>query len=373
MTGAEIAWRTLNMERVEEPCIVASWMMKRDFFRHYAGVEDIYADPVRTVVDAFANAGANLNPQFIMPSPGHEHIATGPESVVGAKITVPKSAPQHSGHDDVTPESVRDEIDAMPDPDTVGRDFDLDGAARKYAEPLLKRREMSRDRTLFISGFGCPSVMGGYTRWGYDNYLAALVLYPESFRKYFALGGENGRLHNCAAVEAVRKYDLAPFVYSGDDICFNDGPVCSPALLDDIYFPAMRRAFEPLLEADVRIIWHCDGDIRRIVPQLLEAGVSGFQGFQEEAGVSLEGMTQLRTRWGKKPILWGCMSVTTTMPFGTVEEVKGRVEECFRIAAPGGGFCLASTSSILPEAPLENIVALFEHGKKFGREFLKSL
>ena len=44
MTGAETAWRTLNMEAVDEPCIVASWMMKRDFFRHYAGVRDIYAD-----------------------------------------------------------------------------------------------------------------------------------------------------------------------------------------------------------------------------------------------------------------------------------------------------------------------------------------
>ena len=371
MTGAEIAWRTLSQERVEEPCIVASWMMKRDFFRHYAGVDDIYADPVQTVIDAFANAGANLNPQFIMPSPGHEHVATGPESVVGAKITTPTSAPHRGSLDHITPETIRDEIDAMPDPSEGGRDYDIDEAARKYAEPLLKRRELAQDRTLFIGGFGCPSVMGGYTKWGYDNYLTALTLYPESFRKYFALGGENGRLHNLAVVEAVRKYDLAPFVYSGDDICFNDGPVCSPAMLDDLYFPALRRAVEPLTEADVRIIWHCDGDIRPIVPQLLDAGISGFQGFQEEAGVSLEEMAALKTRWGKKPILWGCMSVTTTMPFGSVEEVKRRVEECFRIAAPGGGFCLASTSSILPEAPLENIIALFEHGQKFGREFLR--
>jgi hypothetical protein len=46
------------------------------------------------------------------------------------------------------------------------------------------------------------------------------------------------------------------------------------------------------------------------------------------------------------------------------------VERCFRVAAPGGGFALASTSSILPETPLANIRALYEHGLRFGRDFL---
>ena len=100
--------------------------------------------------------------------------------------------------------------------------------------------------------------------------------------------------------------------------------------------------------------------------------MSGFQGFQEEAGVTLEEMAALRTRWGRKPILWGSVSVTTTLPFGTVEDVKRRVEHCFEVAGPGRGFGLASTSSILPETPLENIIALFEHGRAFGRHFYET-
>jgi uroporphyrinogen decarboxylase len=219
-----------------------------------------------------------------------------------------------------------------------------------------------------------PSFMGGYTTWGYENYMCALALYPQHLGRYFAILGERARGHNQAIVEAVDRYDLAPFVYGGDDICFNDGPICAPEVLDALYFPALRRALEPLVEADVRVVWHCDGDVRPIVPQLLEAGVSGFQGFQEdESGISLEEMAALRTRWGKKPILWGSVSVTSTFPHGTVEDVKQSVERSFRIAGPGGGFALGSTSSILPETPLENIIAFFEHGREFGRRFYRGL
>jgi len=101
--------------------------------------------------------------------------------------------------------------------------------------------------------------------------------------------------------------------------------------------------------------------------------VSGFQGFQEETGCTLERMAALRTRSGKPPILWGSISVTTTLPFGSVEDVKADVERCYRTAAPLRGFSLASTSSILPETPLANILAMYEHGLAFGREFLGGL
>jgi len=47
------------------------------------------------------------------------------------------------------------------------------------------------------------------------------------------------------------------------------------------------------------------------------------------------------------------------------------VQRCFRTAAPGGGFALAPTSSILPDVPLENVLALYQHGVEFGRRFLR--
>ena len=218
-----------------------------------------------------------------------------------------------------------------------------------------------------------PSFMGGYG-WGYTNYLSALKLYPEIMEKYFAYGGENGRLYNMAVAHAIKKYGLAPYVYTGDDICYNEGPLCSIEMLDKLYFPHLAHAVQPLHDAGIGIIWHSDGNILPVIDQLLNlVGVAGFQGFQEETGCTLEKIAEKRTRDNEKLILWGSLSVTTTLPFGTVEDVKKDIERCFRVAAPGGGFGLASTSSILPETPLDNIITIFQYGQDFGREFLKGM
>ena len=69
-------------------------------------------------------------------------------------------------------------------------------------------------------------------------------------------------------------------------------------------------------------------------------------------------------------IIWGCVSVTTTLPFGSVEDVKAAVRRSFTLAGPGRGFALASTSSIMPEVPDENIDAFYHYGTEYGRRFL---
>jgi len=364
MRGEETAWRTLSMERVREPCLLASWTMHREFFREFSGRADIYADAPRTVVEAYLGAGANLCPQFVMPSPRIEHVAVDPFSPMG-----PDAA--GDGTKCASPEAVRDLAEALPDPAKLEASFDVEAAAERYAAPLLGLREMAAGGILFLGDFGQADFMGGYTRFGYDSYLEALALYPAHMARYFAHSGEEARLMNLAVVRAVHKHGLAPFVYGGQDICFNAGPICSPAMLDSLYFPSLVRAVEPLHRAGIRIVWHCDGDVRPILGRLLDGvGVSGFQGFQEETGCTLEDVARRRTRDGRKPILWGSVSVTTTLPFGTPDDVRRDVERCFRVAAPGGGFALGSTSSILPETPLANISALYDHGRSFGRSFL---
>ena len=371
MTGAEVAWRTLSREPVEDPCIIGAWMMKRDFFRRYAGVSNIYSDAVETAVEAFASAGCNLNPQFIMPSPFEEHLACDPFNVPNE----PSSRIETVRTKQLSPEDVRNDIDAYLSSPTNHASSDIAEIGREYAERLVHLRGLSRDETLYIGHFAMPAFMSGYSKWTYESYLSALILYPEHFKAYFMALAEEAKSYNQAISEAVKHNDIAPFVYSGDDICFNDGPICSLELLDDLYFPALELAIEPLISNGIEIIWHCDGNVLPIAPRLIDAGVGGFQGFQErEADIPFEKMAALKRKDGEKLIFFGSISVVHTFPFGSVDDIKRDVERCFDLAGPGGGFCLAPSSSILPETPIENIEAFFEHGRKYGRETLtKSL
>ncbi|MDK1031313.1 MAG: GNAT family N-acetyltransferase, partial [Planctomycetia bacterium] len=370
-TGEEVAWRTLSMETVLQPCIMTSWCMKREFFRLLTNRQDIYADGIGTYIEAYVRAGANLCPQLSLPGPDVEHLSCSPfQTSVSQKEKKERSDERRFN----SPEDVRDYIETLPDPDTLAANFDVEKEADGRSRWLNNLRNLARGEILFIDAFGQPDFMGCYSMWGYENFLSALALYPEHLRRYFAFSGEDARLKNVAIARAVEKHSLAPFVYGGQDVCFNSGPLCSPEMLDDLYFPHLVRAVEPLHEAGVKIIWHSDGDIRRILDRLIDdVGVAGFQGFQEETGCTLETIAAKRNRDGGKLVLWGSVSVTTTLPYGTVEDVRRSVERSFRIAAPGGGFVLASTSSILPETPIDNIIAMFEHGQKFGREFLAGL
>jgi uroporphyrinogen decarboxylase len=201
--------------------------------------------------------------------------------------------------------------------------------------------------------------------------MEALGLYPEHLKHLYHHSATVAYWQNIAIAHAVERYYLPRFVYSGQDICTNEGPICSPKLLDAIYFPELKRAVQPLIDHDVRIIWHCDGNIMPILDRLLDLGISGLQGFQEEYGVPYDEIVRLKSKWGRPLIIWGCVSVTTTLPFGTVEDVRAAVRRSFELAGPGRGFCLASTSSIMPEVPDENIDAFYQYGREFGRQYLK--
>ena len=157
---------------------------------------------------------------------------------------------------------------------------------------------------------------------------------------------------------------------TGQDICTSGGPIISPETLRSLYFPELAWCLEPLVENDVGVIWHCDGDIRLIVDDILAMGVGALQGFEEEHGPRWEDMVELRDRDGDPIGVWGCVSVVSALPHGTQEDVRRAVERSFCAAGRGRGHVLSSTSSVMPEVPLENIDAFLEYGFAFGRDFL---
>jgi len=353
MTGREIAWRTLAGERVATPCIVGDWIFNPRFWPAVTG-RRLSEAVLPVAVEAFRRVGANLTPQFAVGE--QERFYAGRSQ---------NALPAFSA------EQVRAQMESAAESTMKETEFDLAAAAQAYARPLREFQAAAGDDILRIAHFSQVDFMGGYSRWGYEGYLEALALYPEVAEAYFASGAHKARLENLAIAEAVRKFGLAPFVYGGQDLCFNAGPLCSPRWLREHYFPHLARALQPLHDAKIRIIWHCDGDIRSILPDLLGLGVWGFQGFQEETGTTLELMAQQRTLYGTRPVLLGSVSVTSTLPYGTVEDVKREVERCFRVAGSGGGFALAPSSSIMPEVPVENILAMFEHARTIGPDFLR--
>ncbi|MGQ9514958.1 MAG: hypothetical protein ACUVTL_07935 [Thermoproteota archaeon] len=70
--------------------------------------------------------------------------------------------------------------------------------------------------------------------------------------------------------------------------------------------------------------------------------------------------------------MYGTMDIHRTMPFGTPSDVKREVIERMRTVGYDGGLIIYSRSE-LADTPAENILALVEAIKRYGRYARKSI
>jgi len=256
-----------------------------------------------------------------------------------------------------SPEGFRDFCMQLPDAGTAAGYVDCERVAAQWLA-------LDRWGDFLAPAVWIPGHLAGTCQWmwysavGYENYLMAHMLYPEAVERLFAFNAEEGRKKNEVIAETIRKHNLIPLIYSGEDICDNSGPLCRPELLRDLYFPHLKRALAPLIEAGVHWMWHTDGNITPILDDLLACGIDGFQGFEEDKGMDLGGLLKRTCRNGKPPFICGSVSVTTTMYQGptAIAADKARMQ---RIFDERGGVILGSSSTVMADTPVENVLELY--------------
>ena len=141
----------------------------------------------------------------------------------------------------------------------------------------------------------------------------------------------------------------------------------SPETLRAIYCPGVRHALAPLVEIGAEVIWHSDGYIIPIVDDLIECGVSGFQGFQEESGFCVDEISERTVRSsGRRPLLLAGLSVDRVLPQGTVADVRGEVERIIDALGPVG-VVIGTANTPGPDCPDENLEALYRHTHEYSR------
>jgi len=206
-----------------------------------------------------------------------------------------------------------------------------------------------------LVGFPCLA----YVEYGYTHYFCAYALYPEVMEKHFKLQAEYWRKRNQAAARAYEAGGFPPLHRLDHDLADSRGTLVSIKSLDQIWFPHFLHALEPMLRTDIKLIWHCDGNLMALLPRLLDCGIQGFQGFQYEDGMNYERLCSLKTRDGDEPIIVAGVSVTGTLPRGTPADVKTELDYLAR-HGPKTGLFLTASSSIIPGVPWENLKVLWE-------------
>jgi hypothetical protein len=152
---------------------------------------------------------------------------------------------------------------------------------------------------------------------------------------------------------------VSPVAWIFGDVAYKDRLIFSPAFLKrHSFFRNIAEICDLYHSYQLKVIFHSDGFITPIVPELIAAGVDAIAPVDTLAGMDLGGLKQA---YGEKLAFVGGIDVENILRSGSVDDVRRAVLNALRLAAPGGGLILGSSSEELFETlPLENILALIE-------------
>jgi uroporphyrinogen decarboxylase len=156
----------------------------------------------------------------------------------------------------------------------------------------------------------------------------------------------------------------ATFSYVAEDLGGQHSLLYAPAHIRRFFFPGMKRMIELVHQAGAYVFHHDDGNITRILPDLVALGIDVLNPIQWRAG----GMdrTALKREYGQRLVFHGAMDNQQTLPFGTVDDVRAEVRENLCLLGHGGGYILAPCHNLQAVTPVENIIAMYATGYAEG-------
>jgi len=364
---------------LRRPCkgIGISWFnpMEWRMIDRLAGVpEGTYKkNPVETYLQMQIRSGVCMLDQWIPDNPlsmksGGFDDSAARGATTGAKETV------RDGMRIDSPEAVVEHMERFVFP-MLERDiaaFDPEAKLKEVLDYETRTQDLLGDAILKTAdqspAMTFPSFK--YDYYGYENYFTAYALYPEVMERHFKLGADFALLHNLAGARAIVEGGLPPLIRTECDMTDSRGTLVNIESLDRIWFPHFARCIRPIVDANINIIWHSDGNIMQMAPRLLESGIKGFQGFQYEDGVDYEKICKMNAKDGDSLLIVGGVSVTRTLPFGTPEDVRNEIRWLVD-KGPKTGLFLGASSSIAPGVPWENLQTMvdgFWYYREHGRE-----
>ena len=157
--------------------------------------------------------------------------------------------------------------------------------------------------------------------------------------------------------EAVDRFDL-DWLWTGDDVGGQQALIMDPDTWRSCIKPRLKRILDVGKQKGLWTAFHSCGEIRPIIPDLIEIGVNVLNPIQ----CNCPGMNaaELKKEYGKELSFMGGVDTQELLPNGTATEVEKTTAALIDVmTSDGGGFILAASHTVPPETPLDNIFAMY--------------
>ncbi len=207
------------------------------------------------------------------------------------------------------------------------------------------------------------AILGQFWKGGLDlvgNFSDSMVLLisePDYVNDLFSAEVEKS-IENLKLYKQAVGDKIQAVVITGNDYGTQMGEFFNPSIFKELYVPHYKKINDWVHEnTNWKTFFHSCGSIANIIEYFIEAGVDILNPVQCSAA-NMDPKT-LKEKFGDKIVFWGGgVDTQSTLPRGTVEEVKKEVENRIKIFSPGGGFVFAAVHNIQYGTPSENIVAM---------------
>jgi len=159
--------------------------------------------------------------------------------------------------------------------------------------------------------------------------------------------------------------DVIDIFFIGNDFGSRNGPLLSEKLFRRFVLPHLKRLIDLGHAYGLKVMLHCCGGFFELIPSMIEAGLDGLHAVQPSCrGMDL---ARLKADFGDKILFNGAID-SSWLIFGTPSFVRSTAREVLQIMMPGGGYIAgASHDYVLEETPVENMLAMFDTVREYGR------
>jgi uroporphyrinogen decarboxylase len=150
-------------------------------------------------------------------------------------------------------------------------------------------------------------------------------------------------------------------LWISSDIAYTSGLMASPALLRQHFFPWFRKLGALCRARDIPFIYHSDGKLWDVMPEILESGVNALHPLEPKSMDALE----LKKSVGARLCLVGHIDLDR-LARGTPAEIERMVRDNIETLGQGGGYCVGSSNTIADFVNIENYRAMIDAALKYG-------
>ncbi len=229
--------------------------------------------------------------------------------------------------------------------------FQFPDPSKLRCSHIADLRRSHPDHFLVVHGQGIFE--RSWSLFGFENYLS-FIASDEGFVE--ALASKLGD-YSCEATRLLKGIGVDGIRF-GDDLGTQSGLMIRPDTWRRIFNPHYKRIYQAAHDAGLTVMIHSCGDIREILPDMIEIGVEVFHPLQPEC----MDVRRCKREFGRDISFWGGLGSQSTIPHGTVEDVRREVRDRLELFS-GGGYILAPAGSAPTETPVENIVAIIDEAK----------